>query len=93
VFQESEIVDLVLAVGLAPLMYASVRRLEIPGKVAFLTGFLFMVASYIFTIAESVVLPEALNVAEHASLAAAGIAFAVGVWQLRSSLVRSGEAL
>ena len=92
-FQESEIVDLVLAVGLAPLMYSSVRRLEIPGKAAFLTGFLFMVASYIFTIVESVALPGAFNIVEHAALAAAGVSFAVGVWQLRSSLVRSGDAL
>ena len=92
-FEEREIVNLVLAVGLAPLMYASVRRLEIPGKVAFLTGFLFMVVSYIFTIAEAVVLPELLNVAEHASIAAAGVSFAVGIGQLRSSFVRSGEAL
>jgi hypothetical protein len=82
VFQESEIVDLVLAIGLTPIMYASVRRLKIAGKTSFVVAYLLMVGAYVFTVAETVVAPEVLNLLEHGCLAGAGLLFVHGIWRL-----------
>lgn len=81
-FQQSEIVSLLMAVVLTSIMYSSVRRIDFAGKRALIFGLCALLAAYIFTVVETVALPDAFNLLEHASLAASGVAFAVGLNQL-----------
>ncbi len=80
--QQSEIVSLLMAVGLAPVMYASVHRIRFAGKVAVASGLVALFGAYLFTVIETFALPDVFNLLEHLSLAFAGVAFAVGVIQL-----------
>ncbi len=81
-YQESEIVDLLMALFLTPIMYAAFRNLRLPGKRWFVFGYLAMMAGYVFTIAEGYYFAGALNLAEHAMYALAGIGFAGGTWNI-----------
>jgi hypothetical protein len=85
VFQESEVVDLVLALGLAPLIVASIRRVRLPGVRAFHWAYLCIMASYVFTLVETVLSPVVFNTLEHLAVALSGVLFAIGTWQLRRS--------
>ena len=91
VYQESEIVDLLMVAFLTPIMAASVRSIHIAGKRWFIAGYLALVTGYVFTFAEGFVWPDALNILEHACYALSGILFAVAAFQLlRAS--REGRA-
>ena len=91
-FQVSEIVAILMALALTPVMYSAVRRLSFAGKPAMALGAVFMILSYTFTVLETVVLSDALNLLEHACLAASAVAFAVGVVQLSRAERRTGDA-
>jgi hypothetical protein len=81
-YQESEIVDLLMVVFLTPIMVASARAIHLAGKRWFVAGYLALVSGYVFTVAEGYVWPDALNVMEHACYALAGILFATALGQL-----------
>ncbi len=81
-FQVSEIVAVLMALALAPVMYSAVRRLSFAGKPALAAGALLVIVSYTFTVLETVILPDLLNLFEHAALAAAAVAFAFGLVRL-----------
>jgi hypothetical protein len=75
--QESELFNLVLGVisliffaGLGP------RRLSIPRSLLIAYGCLLL--SYLLTVAEGFMAPDALNLLEHLAGAAAGVIFAYG---------------
>ena len=74
-YQESEIVDLLMVVFLTPIMYASVRAIHVPGKRWFVAAYLSIAVGYILTILEGYVAPDALNLAEHITHAVAGVCF------------------
>lgn len=80
-FQQSEIVSLLMGAALASIMYAGVRRIEFAGKQVLTVGLSALLAAYTFTVVETVVLPDLFNLLEHASLAASGVAFAIGLNQ------------
>jgi len=80
--QQSEVISLLMAAALAPVMYVSVGRISFAGKGALIVGALCMLASYVFTVVETYVLADAFNLLEHLALAASGVAFGLGVFQL-----------
>jgi phosphoglycerol transferase MdoB-like AlkP superfamily enzyme len=82
VYQESEIVDLLMVVFLTPIMYAAFRNLVLPGKRWFVFGYVAMLAGYVFTVVEGYYAPDVFNLLEHCSYALAGIGFAGGAWNL-----------
>jgi hypothetical protein len=81
-YQESEIVDLLMAVFLAPIMYATFRSLRLAGKPWFVLGFGAMVVGYVTTIAEGYYAPDLFNFLEHLSYAVSGIGFLGGLWSV-----------
>lgn len=91
-YQESEIVDLLMVIFLTPLMVANVRAIHIPGKRWFVAGYLVVVLGYVLTVLEGFVAPEALNVAEHLSHAVMGALFFAGALSMfRSARARAAE--
>jgi hypothetical protein len=82
VYQESEIVDLLMAVFLTPIMYVAFRQLVLPGKRWFAFGYLAMMAGYVFTIVEGYYSPDVFNLLEHSAYALAGIGFVGGTWSM-----------
>jgi len=76
-FQASEIADLLMMLVLGPVILIIARRItpSLFGVVALCIG--LMATGYASTILEGAVLPDFFNFLEHASYAAAGIAF---VW-------------
>lgn len=80
--QPSEVVILLMALALTPLMLRAIRDVDLAGKTWFIVGYAMMFGSFVSTFAEGYVLGPVFNFAEHAFLAASGIAFAVGAWQL-----------
>jgi hypothetical protein len=88
VYQESEIVDLLMVVFLTPIMVANVRAIHIPGKRWFVGGYLIVALGHVFTVLEGFIAPEAFNVAEHVSHAVMGALFFSGAL----SMFRSARA-
>ncbi|MDZ4170149.1 MAG: hypothetical protein U1E26_10945 [Coriobacteriia bacterium] len=78
----SELINLVIAVAVLPLVVAIWRKSRaLQGAPALLIGYFLMVASYTLTILEGVggAAGELLNLAEHVALLCAGVAFVIGV--------------
>jgi hypothetical protein len=82
VYQESEIVDLLMAVFLTPIMFVAFRTLVLPGKRWVLFGYLAMMSGYVFTVVEGYYSPDLFNFLEHAAYALAGIGFVGATWNL-----------
>ncbi len=79
--QQSEVVSLLLALSLAPVIYASVSDRSFAGKRAFMFATFAMVSSYVATVLEGVTYGDLFNAVEHGALAASGVAFAIAVLQ------------
>ena len=77
-YQESEIVSLLLALFLTPVMARSARAVQMPGKAWFVAGYLSVVAGYVFTIVEGYWLYDLFNILEHLAYAVGGVWFAMG---------------
>ncbi|ANA39701.1 MULTISPECIES: hypothetical protein [Geobacter] len=76
-FQESELFNLVLGV-ISLIFFAGfgTRRLSIPRSLLVAYGCLLL--SYLFTVVEGFIAPDAFNLLEHLAGAAAGVMFAYG---------------
>lgn len=83
--QQSEIIALVLALALIPVVAWTYRGISLPHKPLLAWGLAAMLGAYAATVAESFVAPVALNHLEHLLYAVAGTCFAaVGMAVLRS---------
>ena len=83
VFRESEIVTLVMSIGVLVFFTAWRSRLkEIPSYKTFLLSFYLLTANWLFTVLEAVYWPDLLNLLEHACYAASTILLAVWLWQV-----------
>jgi uncharacterized membrane protein HdeD (DUF308 family) len=78
----SEIVNLLLIVALVPVTIVTVRRLTHPGRWWMLAGFLGIAATGVLAILENVVPIAPVEVAKGLCAAFAGVAYAVGLWQV-----------
>lgn len=85
-FEESEIINLILGiVSLVIVIYETNKR-EIPGFRLFLAGFLCVVLARIFTVVEGVFLRDILNTLEHLSYVLGAFLFVIGCWSLNRQL-------
>jgi len=91
VYQPSEVVSLLLVIGLTPVMYRGIASLRIPGRRLLIAGYLALAVAYVATIAEGYWAPDLLNAVEHALYAASGILFAAGLVRLAVAS-RRGDA-
>ncbi len=71
--QASEVVDLVIAVVLLPIIITSSRNPTLSRRGLLLFSYSCIVAGYVFTIAEGFFWFDVMNVLEHASYSAAGV--------------------
>jgi len=90
VLQSSEVVDLVIALVLLPIIASSGRAPIRLHKRLLFASYLAVVCAYIFTIAEGFFWPVVFNILEHASYAGAGI---LAVAALLSYRRHSGSGL
>jgi len=82
-FQDSEVIALVVALVGSFLTVFVLARRSLPQLHPFYAGFFLIVAASIFTVAEGVLWGDALNFLEHLSYPLAGLAFTLGAWRLR----------
>jgi len=87
VFTQNEIVNLILGIAIVPILMSN--RAGVPSRHTgyFVVAYVFMLVSYISTVAEGYYAPVLFNVVEHGSLAAAGCLFAFGLFLRRRELV------
>ncbi len=74
-FQESEVVNLLVGLGSAMVVALIARRVPMPKGGLLYGGFGSLLLGYAFTVLEGFAWPEALNLAEHLCYAAAGVLF------------------
>lgn len=74
-FQESEIVNLLVGFGSVPVIALLARRIAVPRGTFLYGGFGFLLLGYVSTVIEGLVFPDLLNLLEHYSYAAAGLFF------------------
>ncbi len=91
-FQDSEIVDLLMVVFLTPVMVSILREISLAGKRWFIAGYLSIVAGYVLTIAETVVMRGLFDLLEHTAYATAGCFFLVAVVTFSRSVRGGGDS-
>ena len=79
-FQESEIVQLLLGLGMVPLLWLARIPRRRPGFGLLYTGLGVMLTSWVLTVAEGVVFPVLFNQLEHFCHALAGLLFLAACW-------------
>lgn len=89
-FQQSELMILVLFVAFAPLGLLVYRRIEDAGKRWLIFGMAAMLTAYTSTVVEGFLVPPVFNALEHASFAVAGACFAMASYTLFAN--RAGAA-
>jgi len=74
-FQESEIVNLLVGFGSIPVLLVLARRVRLPRAPLLYAAFSCILAGYVFTVVEGILWGDFLNLLEHLSYAAAGVLF------------------
>jgi hypothetical protein len=88
--EPNEIFRLVVAVGLAPLVFGLARRLRLPSaRWPFLFMYLAVAFSYLATVMEEVFAPQVFDVLQHALAAIGAIAFALAARAVRAEVVKA----
>jgi hypothetical protein len=84
-FQESEIVTLIMGIIGICILFTSVKRFRFPGAEYFKGGFTVLFLSYVFTVVEGVLWQDLFNLFEHFGYLFSGCLFAVGCARLSKS--------
>jgi len=92
-YQEGEIVNLVMGVAALPALLLLLRRGWLPRLPLLFAGLFAVLAAYVFTVAEGFVWNVGFNLLEHLALALAGVFFGLGTRRLPGDLARSGRGL
>ena len=87
-YQESEIVDLLMVLFLTPILVATYRVVAVKGKAWFAASYLMIAVGYVFTVAEGFIAEDAFNYLEHVTHAFAGVFCMTGA----IALYRAGRA-
>lgn len=77
-FEESEIINLVLGMVSFVIVVYEIRKREIPGFRLFFAGFACVVLARLFTVVEGIFLGGLLNTLEHLCYVLSGVLFAAG---------------
>lgn len=91
-FQESEIVDLMLVVFLMPMLMIGIRSVKVAGKRWFIASYWAIVCGFIFTVAEGYFADVLMNNLEHISYALGGIFLAIATSTLLRDVRRQADA-
>ena len=86
--QASEIVTALLSLFVVPLAFIALHRIRFPGRTWMTVGLVTMLFVQVFSIVERYSMENAVLPVKQFIVAFAGIAFAIGVWQLALSLRR-----
>lgn len=88
-YSETEVVNLLLGISIIPILLAT--RASVPSRHTrwFVVAYVFMLVSYVSTVAEGYLFPEAFNLIEHGALAVAGCLFAYTLFLRRRELHRT----
>jgi len=92
-YQPSEIVNLLIAVFLAPVMWIGLRDVRVAGKRFFISGYGVMLLAFVATIIEQDDKSQLwgfFNTLEHLALGFAGVMFAIGAYAVMRDLQRGG---
>lgn len=89
-FQESEIVDLLMVLFLTPIMVATYRVIKVEGRQWFAAAYTMIALGYVFTVAEGYVAPDALDLLEHVTHAFSGAFTLLGAAALFRSARQDG---
>lgn len=73
--QPTEAYQLIVAAIVSPLIYRSLRSIDLPGKRPIAVGLFAMGLAFVFTIAEGYYAQEFFNTIEHGMYAVSGVAF------------------
>jgi hypothetical protein len=90
--QASEIVDLLLMLLIVPVTVHAIRGMRFPGRSWMTAGFFTIAFVRLFSVVERYFLGNPNFPTKQFINAAAGIAFAIGIWQLALAM-RRGELL
>lgn len=90
-FQESEIVNLLVGFGSVPVLVLLARRVALPHAGIVYTAFAFLLLAYVFTVVEGVVWHRGFNFLEHLSYAVAGLLFLAYAFLLGRSPTGNGN--
>lgn len=81
----NEVVCLLVAIAIVPIIVTIARRLPFPGRGYLLAATLLLASAYVSTIAEGFAAPVFFNTLQHLGVASAGVFFLMAVLKLRSS--------
>ncbi len=90
--EAGEVVDLLLILLIVPLTIVTMKGMRFPGRRWLSVGFFVIVGVRLFSLVERHMLGNPVFPIKQFLIAAAGVAFAAGVWQLAVAL-RRGELL
>lgn len=92
-FQESEIINLLLAIFSLAILTFILRRTKILKLPYILPGFYCILGAYFFTVIEGIAYKGFFNLIEHACYASSGVFFALGCWVLVEGRHIEGDSL
>lgn len=84
----SEIVNLLLIIGLVAVTVVTARQLTHPGRWWTLYGFLGIAAAGVLAVVENFVPFAAVLIVKELCFAFAGVAYAIGLWQVSAAMRR-----
>jgi hypothetical protein len=77
-FEESEIINLILGLASLVIVYYETRKRVMPNFHLFFAGFIFVVLARVFTVVEVIFLEDIVNILEHICYAISALLFAAG---------------
>ena len=86
--QASEIVTALLSLLVVPLAFVALRGIRFPGRLSMTIGLVAMLGVQVFSLVERYLMENPVLPVKQFLVAFAGVAFAVGIWQLALSLRR-----
>ena len=81
-FQESEIINLILAFISISVFALILKKRGLPRVRLLLLGFFLMLCGYLFTVIEGIIWHVFFNLIEHLCYALSGISFLAGCWRI-----------
>lgn len=87
----SEVVDLVIALVLLPIILTSSRTPSHRRRVLLFAAYIAIVCGYVFTIAEGFFWYDTMNLLEHASYAVSGILAVIALADYHNTAKRGGQ--
>ncbi|MFH1747934.1 MAG: hypothetical protein ABIG44_12940 [Planctomycetota bacterium] len=81
-FQQNEVVTLILGIGVLVFFIGRSDLSHIPAWKTFLASYALLLLGWHFTVLEDVCLPEITNLLEHICYATSSIVFAIWCWRV-----------